>query len=181
LISQSESRRWLDFLKRHAQRGVELGGRGTLALTAFLAVYREGAETALMYQAMLGSQGQSRAGLLGLAAGVGVGLVALAHVALVIRATSVRLPLRAFFQFSGAVLFGMAVIFAGNAIYALQEYGLLKTTYLSGPGVWLGRGIPMLGLYPNVQTLSIQGLLLSGAVLALVLMLTDQPKAEVRG
>jgi high-affinity iron transporter len=181
LISQSESRRWLGFLKRQAQRGVELGGRGTLALTAFLAVYREGAETALMYQAMLGSQGQSRAGLLGLAAGLGSGLLVLAIVALVIRATSVRLPLRAFFQFSGAVLFGMAVIFAGNAIFALQEYGLLKTTYLSGPGLWLGQGIPMLGLYPNVQTLSIQGLLLAGAVLALVLMLTDRPRAEVRG
>ena len=96
-----------------------------------------------------------------------------------IRATSVRLPLRAFFQFSGVVLFGMAVIFAGNAIYALQEYGLLKTTYLSGPGVWLGRGIPMLGLYPNVQTLSIQGLLLSGAVLALAAG-ADGP-AEGRG
>ncbi len=181
LISQSESRRWLDFLKRQAQRGVEVGGRGTLALTAFLAVYREGAETALMYQAMLGSQGQSQAGLMGLAAGIGVGLVVLAVVALLIRATSVRLPLRAFFQFSGAVLFGMAVIFAGNAIFALQEYGLLKTTHLSGPGAWLGQGIPMLGLYPNVQTLSIQGLLLSGAVLALVLMLTDRPKAGVKG
>jgi len=181
LISQSESRRWLDFLKRQAQRGVELGGRGTLALTAFLAVYREGAETALMYQAMLGSQGQSRAGLVGLAAGLGVGLVVLAVVALVVRATSVRLPLRAFFQFSGAVLFGMAVVFAGNAIFELQQCGLLKTTHLSGPGGWLGQGIPMLGLYPNVQTLSIQGLLLSGAALALVLMLTDRPKAGVRG
>jgi high-affinity iron transporter len=130
---------------------------------------------------MLGSQGHSRAGLVGLAAGVGVGLLVLAVVALVIRATSVRLPLRAFFQFSGALLFGMAVIFAGNAIYALQEYGLLKTTHLSGPGSWLGQGIPMLGLYPNVQTLSIQGLLLSGAFLALVLMLTDRPKAGVKG
>ena len=178
LISQSESRRWLDFLKRQAQRGVELGGRGTLALTAFLAVYREGAETALMYQAMLGSQGQSRAGLLGLAAGLGVGLVALAVVALVVRATSVRLPLRAFFQFSGAVLFGMAVVFAGNAIFELQQCGLLKTTHLSGRWRWLGQGIPMLGLYPNVQTLSIQGLLLSGAVLALLLLLSDRPASE---
>ena len=181
LISQSESRRWLDFLKRQAQRGVELGGRGTLALTVFLAVYREGAETALMYQAMLGSQGQSRAGLVGLAAGLGVGLVVLAVVALLIRATSVRLPLRSFFQFSGAVLFGMAVVFAGNAVFELQQCGLLKTTHLSGPGDWLGRGIPMLGLYPNVQTLSIQCLLLTGAVLALVLMLTDRPKAGVGG
>ena len=89
--------------------------------------------------------------------------------------------MRAFFQFSGAVLFGMAVVFAGNAIFELQQCGLLKTTHLPGPGDWLGRGIPMLGLYPNVQTLSIQGLLLSGAVLGLVLMLTDRPKAGVRG
>ena len=71
LISQSESKRWMDFLKRQAQRGSSSAGRGTLALTAFLAVYREGAETALMYQAMIGGQGQSRAGLLGLAAGLG--------------------------------------------------------------------------------------------------------------
>jgi high-affinity iron transporter len=180
LISQSESRRWLAFLKRQAERGLELGGRGALALTAFLAVYREGAETALMYQAMLGSQGQSRAGLLGLAAGLVVGLLVLAAVALVVRATSIRLPLRAFFQFSGAVLFGMAVVFAGNAIFELQQCGLLKTTHLSGPGDWLGPGIPMLGLYPNVQTLSIQALLLAGAVLAMLLMLTDRPKAGVR-
>jgi hypothetical protein len=39
----------------------------------------------------------------------------------------------------------------------------------------------MLGLYPNLQTLSVQGLLLAGAVLALVLMLTDRPEVRVRG
>jgi high-affinity iron transporter len=181
LISQSESRRWLQFLQRQAQRGVELGGRGALALTAFLAVYREGAETALMYQALLGTQGQSRAGLLGLAAGLVAGLLVLVVLALIVRATSVRLPLRAFFQVSGAVLFGMAVVFAGNAIFELQQYGLLKTTALSAHLDWLGSGIPLLGLYPNVQTLSVQGLLLAGAVLALMLMLTDRPKVEVRG
>jgi high-affinity iron transporter len=176
LISQSESRRWLEFLKRQAQRGAGLGGRGALALTAFLGVYREGAETALMYQALLGTQGQSRAGLLGLAAGLGAGLVLLALLAGIVRATSVRLPLRAFFQFSGAVLFGLAVVFAGNAIFELQQCGLLRTTTLAtGPVAWLGTGIPMLGLYPNVQTLSVQGLLLAGAVLALVLMLADRP------
>jgi high-affinity iron transporter len=180
LISQSQSRRWLDFLKRQARRGVELGGRGTLALTAFLAVYREGAETALMYQAMLGTQGQSRAGLIGLAAGLVAGLAVLAVVALLVRATSVRLPLRAFFKFSGAVLFGMAIVFAGNAIFELQQCGLLKTTTLAGAGplAWLGQGIPILGLYPNVQTLSVQGLLLAGAALALVLMLSDRPVSE---
>ncbi len=167
LISQSESKRWLEFLKRQARRGVEMGGSGTLALTAFLAVYREGAEIALMYQAMIGSQAQSRVGLLGLVAGLGVGLVLLAGIALVIRATSIRLPLRTFFKLTGFVLFALAVIFSGDGIFALQESGLLKVT----PLTWLGRGIPLLGVHPNVQALSVQALLLAGAALALVLML----------
>ena len=81
LISQAQAKRWTDFLKRQARRGLEWGGGGTLAVTAFLAVYREGAETALMYQALLGSQGTTRAGLLGLAAGLVLGLAILAVVA----------------------------------------------------------------------------------------------------
>jgi len=167
LISQVESKRWMDFLKRQAARGAEIGGFGTLALTAFLAVYREGAETALMYQALIGGQGQSRDGLVGLASGLGLGLVLLAIVAYVIRATSIRLPLRAFFKLSGVVLFAMAVVFAGNGIFELQNAGILKTTDVE----WFGPGVPALGLYPTVQSLSVQGLLLAGAALALVLIL----------
>ena len=77
LVSQAETKRWMDFLKKQARRGLEWGGRGTLAVTAFLAVYREGAETSLMYQALIGSQGQTRPGVLGLASGFVVGLAIL--------------------------------------------------------------------------------------------------------
>ncbi|WP_074310172.1 FTR1 family protein [Singulisphaera sp. GP187] len=168
LISQSESKRWMDFLKRQAARGSEIGGLSTLALTAFLAVYREGAETALMYQALLGGHGKSREGLMGLAVGLGVGLVLLAVIALIIRASSVRLPLRSFFKVSGMILFAMAVVFAGNGIFELQNAGILKTTELE----WFGPGLPALGLHPNVQALSVQGLLLLGAGFALLLVLT---------
>ena len=167
----------MDFLKRQAARGAEAGGAGTLALTAFLAGYREGAETALMYQAMIGGQGHSREGLAGLAAGLGVGLVLLAGIAAAIRATSVRLPIRAFFKLTGLVLFAMAVVFAGNGIFELQVAGVLKTTPLE----WIGRGVPALGLHPTVQTLSVQGLLLAGAVLALVLLLTGEAPAAPKG
>ena len=73
LISRFEAKRWTDYLAKRARRGLELGGQGTLALTAFLAVYREGAETSLLYQALLGSEGRTRAGFLGLAAGVALG------------------------------------------------------------------------------------------------------------
>ena len=170
LISQSESKRWTNYLKRQVARGVAPGserkGRFALTLTAFLAVYREGAETALMYQALIGSQNGARAGLTGLAAGAAVAALVLAAFAYVIRAGSLRLPLRTFFQVTGGVLFAMAVVFAGNGIYELQSSGVLKLT----PLTWLGAGAPLLGVHPNVQALSVQGLLLAGAGLALVVM-----------
>jgi high-affinity iron transporter len=166
LVSQVQAKRWADFLKQRARRGLEWGGGGTLAATAFLAVYREGAETSLMYQALLGSQGTTRAGLLGLAAGLVLGLLILAVVAVLVRATSVRLPIRSFFQLSGLCLFGLAVIFAGNGVFELQNAGILLTT----PLAWLGGGFPPAGLYPNVQVVSVQGLLLAGAVLSWVLI-----------
>jgi high-affinity iron transporter len=162
LVSQAQAKRWADFLKQHARRGLEWGGGGTLAATAFLAVYREGAETSLMYQALLGSQGTTRAGLLGLVAGFVLGLMILVAVAAVVRATSVRLPLRAFFQISGLCLFALAVMFAGTGVFELQNAGILRTT----PLAWLGGGFPLAGLYPNVQVVSVQGLLLAGAVLS---------------
>lgn len=162
LVSHMQAKRWTDFLKQRARRGLEWGGGGTLALTAFLAVYREGAETALMYQALLGSQGTTRAGLLGLLAGLVLGLLVLTAVAALVRATSVRLPLRAFFQVSGLMLFALAVIFAGNAVFALQNAGYVVTT----PLLWLGGGLPLVGLYPSLQVVSVQGLLVAGAALS---------------
>jgi high-affinity iron transporter len=162
LVSQLEAKRWMDFLKKQARHGLELGGQGTLAATAFLAVYREGAETSLMYQALLGSEGRTESGFLGLTAGLVLGIVILAVVAYLIRATSVRLPMRVFFKLSGLFLFALAIVFAGNGVFELQNAGILLTTNLA----WLGRGLPWVGLYPNLQVVSVQGLLLAGAVLA---------------
>ena len=123
LISQLEAKRWMDFLKKQARHGLELGGQGTLAVTAFLAVYREGAETSLMYQALLGSEGRTQAGFLGVIAGLALGIVLLTVIAYVIRATSVRLPMRVFFKFSGLFLFVLAIVFAGNGVFELQNAG----------------------------------------------------------
>ena len=166
LVSQAETQRWMNFLKNQARRGLEWGGQGTLALTAFLAVYREGAETSLMYQALIGSQGQTRPGLLGLITGFVVGIAVLAAIAVIVRATSVRLPLRMFFKFTGLFLFALAVIFAGNGVFELQNAGILLTTHLA----WMGNGLPMAGIYPNLQAISVQGLLVLGALLAWALI-----------
>ena len=166
LISQLEAKRWMDFLKQQARRGLELGGQGTLAVTAFLAVYREGAETSLMYQALLGSEGRTQAGFLGLAAGLALGLVApgrdrRAHPRHQRAAAAARV-----LQVLGAVPLRLAIVFAGNGVFELQNAGILLTTNLA----WLGRGLPWAGLYPNLQVISVQGLLLAGAILAWVVI-----------
>jgi high-affinity iron transporter len=177
LISHVEAKRWMDFLKQQARRGLELRGRGALALTAFLAVYREGAETALLYQALLGSEGKSQAGLLGVVIGLVAGFGLLALIAVFIRATTVRLPVRAFFKLSGLFLFALSVVFAGNGVFELQNAGVLRTTNLG----WMGRGLPSLGLYSNVQVLSVQLLLLAGAVLAWLLIPREAASNRPRG
>jgi high-affinity iron transporter len=183
MVSQVESKRWTDFIKRQTRRGIEAGGLGTLALTAFLAVYREGAEIALMYQALIGSQGGSPAGTWGIAAGLGVGLAILAVIALIVRATSVRLPMRPFFAVSGLILFAMSIVFAGNGVFALQTAGIITTTSLH----LLGPGLPLLGLHPNVQVATTQGLILGGALLGWLLILVptrtvhETPPPSARG
>jgi high-affinity iron transporter len=173
LISHTEAKRWMDFLKRQARRGLELGGQGTLGLTAFLAVYREGAETSLLYQALLGSEGRTRAGFLGLAAGVALGLVLLGGIAILLRVSTVRLPMQKFFKLSGFFLFALAIVFAGNGVFELQNAGILLITNLA----WMGRGLPWAGLYPNLQVVSVQALLLAGAVLAWAVI----PRASLGG
>ncbi len=172
LIAQAESKRWTDYLKRQARKAAEVGGFGTLGLTAFLAIYREGAETALMYQAQAVLFGSTRMGGIGLLAGLGLGLVVLAALYKVLRTATVRLPMRAFFQVTGLILFTMAVIFAGKGVAELQSCGFLKVT----PLAWLGQGLPILGIYPNTQVLSVQGILLLGALAAFALL--NVPRAE---
>ena len=66
-------------------------------------------------------------------------------IAYLIRATSVRLPMRVFFKFSGLFLFALAIVFAGNGVFELQNAGILLTTNLA----WLGRGLPWAGSIPT--------------------------------
>ena len=52
LISSVEAAKWQQFIHEKVNTALEHGGGRALAFVAFLAVYREGAETALFYQAL---------------------------------------------------------------------------------------------------------------------------------
>ena len=53
LIARLEHKRWLEFVKARMWSAVSVGSAASLMLVGFTAVYREGFETALFYQALI--------------------------------------------------------------------------------------------------------------------------------
>ncbi len=140
------------------------GSAFALASAAFLAVYREGFETVLFYKALLVSGGPATGGTFApVASGIAVGGAILAIVYIAINKYGVRLPLKPFFGVTSAFLYYTAFVFAGKGIAELQEGGVVGTTVLQG---W--PRLPALGVYPTVETMLAQGLLLVLAIFALV-------------
>jgi high-affinity iron transporter len=153
IISKAEAERWQRYIQGRVKQAMTSGSSFALASAAFLAVYREGFETVLFYQALLTGAGGSRGAV---ALGFGVGCVVLAVVAGVFRVLGVRLPIRPFFLVTGALLYAMSVVFVGKGVHELQEAGVLGvTTVAAVPQV------DFLGIFPTLETLLAQGVLVA--------------------
>ena len=159
LISKVEAAKWQQFIRGKVNAALEHGGGTALAFVAFLAVYREGAETALFYQALF-NEGTGNG--LPIALGLLVGFGALAVVFTLFYRFGVRIPLRPFFATTSVLLYYMAFVFMGKGIRELQEGNLMSITVLPG-----FPHIEALGLFPSVETLLGQTLLLALFVFAL--------------
>src|SRR6185436_3332238 len=96
------------------------------------------------------SEAASRGGLV---AGVATAAVLLAILAWFISHYGAKLPLRLFFGFSSLFLAALAVIFAGKGVAALQAAGKLPVDPVAISG------FPALGIYPSVEGLALQALL----------------------
>jgi high-affinity iron transporter len=169
LISRVEAARWQKFIREKVDSALQHGGSKALALVAFLAVYREGAETALFYQALL-NEGSGI--LLPLLAGVLVGGLILAVIFTLFYRYGVRIPLRPFFAVTSVLLYYMAFVFMGKGIRELQEGGVVGITVLPG---W--PHVDAMGIFPSVETLLAQALLL--VLFAFALLKTFWPKRSV--
>ncbi|MDR1833149.1 MAG: FTR1 family iron permease [Propionibacteriaceae bacterium] len=157
LLSKTDSQAWGAYVKAKSSAAIESGRVWGLAFIAFLAVFREGAETIIFYQALFARTTDPGQIWLGL----GVGAVALVGVYLAIRYLGVRIPLRPFFLATSILLALMAVSFAGGGVKELQEGDVLAATTLPG---W--PTADLLGIYPTVETLAAQ--LLAIAAIALL-------------
>lgn len=145
LFARREMQQWQGFIQDRLGSAVNGGSLWAIVSVAFFAVYREGAETILFYQALVGdAEGQWHA----IATGFGLAVVALLIVYLLIFQLSVRLPLKHFFTGTAALLYALSVIFTGKAVLELQVAGWLGNSYL--PSV---PTISWLGLFPSLQSI----------------------------
>ncbi|PYP77448.1 MAG: hypothetical protein DMD35_15040 [Gemmatimonadetes bacterium] len=169
LISKVEAAKWQQFIRDKVNNALEHGGGRALTFVAFLAVYREGAETALFYQALF-NEGPNVA--FPLTMGILAGFAALAVIFTLFYRFGVRIPLRPFFSVTSVLLYFMAFVFIGKGVRELQEGNALPLTAIPG--------FPhseFLGLYPSWQgVLSQLALLL---LFAFALLKTFWPKRSV--
>ncbi len=169
LISKVEAARWQEFIREKVNTALSQGGGHALAFVAFLAVYREGAETALFYQALFNEGGHTAVPL---TLGIVVGFVALGIIFTLFYRFGVRIPLRPFFTTTSALLYYMAFVFAGKGVRELQEGGAVPITLLPG-----FPHIEWMGVFPSVETLLAQFVLI--ALFAFALAKTFWPKRSV--
>lgn len=123
---------WMVFWMKRAARNLkgELHGRldaalavgaGALAATAFIAVAREGLETALFLWTAVKSTGETTAPLLGASLGLATAVV----LGYLLYRGALRLNLATFFRWTGIALIVVAAGVLAYGVHDLQEAGLL--------------------------------------------------------
>lgn len=145
MISKADTKAWQSYIEGKVQHSVSGGNALSLGLAAFLAVYREGAEVVLFYQALLSDVG---AHIDAVWMGFGAGCVALAVIYGVIHYGSMKIPLKPFFLGTSIFMYCLAVSFAGSGVNKLQAGGVVGVTLI--PGM---EAIDLLGIYPTWETL----------------------------
>ncbi|HKY97968.1 MAG TPA: FTR1 family protein, partial [Gemmatimonadaceae bacterium] len=151
LISKVEAAKWQKFIREKVSTALDHGGGKALATVAFLAVFREGAETAMFYQALF-SEGNVAVPL---SLGILAGFAALAVIFTLFYRFGVRIPMRPFFTVTSVLLYYMAFVFIGKGIRELQEGNVVPITVMKGMP-----SMPSLGVFPSMETLAAQGILL---------------------
>ena len=169
MISKAESRKWMAFLKDQMNRGLDSGRVWSFAGVAFLAVYRECAETILFTEALLiEAVGHTWS----VFAGAILGALCVGLIAIAVQNAFRRLPMPVFFGVSGVFLSLLAVAFAGSSVSAFVAAGYLKPRPIPFPS------LPLLGIHPDLSSLAVQAVLIGLIAIAGMKTLRDSRLAD---
>jgi high-affinity iron transporter len=177
LVTRLEQRRWMEFVKAKVWTAATTGSTLALAGVGFTAVFREGFETVLFYQALI-SLGEGLG--IYIALGTALGLVALALAGLAIFKAGRKVPIKTFLTTAVALVMVVSVAFAGNAIRGLQEAALLPVTHLESLPKLPIFVSNLAGWYPTRETLLAQALLAFVYMLGAIWTFVVLPRRERR-
>lgn len=155
LHSKSNLADWQRYIREKSGAALARNSLLGLSLIAFLAVFREGAETALFYVGIAPS-----IAIGDLALGLGIGAAGLVAIGLAVLAFGLRIPIRPFFLGTSVIVYYLAFKFLGTGVHALQVSGIVPAS----PRAYLP-DIGLVGAFPTVETTLAQGFLLLGALL----------------
>jgi high-affinity iron transporter len=178
LVSRLEQRRWMEFMRARVSAAVTAGGAAAFAGLGFTAVYREGFETVLFYQALtLFAEGLTLWVVLG-AVAAALGLAGLGYAVLGLGRT---LPIRTMLMGGAGILLLLSVAFVGNAVRSLQEVDIIGVTPIDGGWARLPIFIAELtGIHPTVEGIVAQAVLLAVYVLGGLYVFAWKPARERR-
>jgi len=174
LLSNAGAKKWNDYIKSHVSESISSGSSTALWWTVFLAVFREGAETVLFYQALI-FDAKDSAGYSMIAAGFVVGLIVLLIVYFLFKIFAVKIPIKPFFIFTSAIIFYMSIVFVGKGVGELVEGKIFIPTIIKGLSFpdWMR---DWLGLMPYYESLVPQIIMVLALVIGIVIMESKQNK-----
>jgi len=164
MISKAESKAWSNYIQGRIQTSIDKKSMFGLAFTCFLAVFREGAEVILFYQAMFLGSSSAGGTVMAVILGILVAAVLLVFVYKAIIITGKKLPLKPFFYATSILMFVMVVAFVGGGISEFVDAGWITPKVLEGVPT-----ISILGLFPYAETLIAQAIALVVVIASLVL------------
>lgn len=164
LFLRQDGKRWQADLNAAAGRAVAAGSAWSFALLAFLAVFREGAETILFLHALAKSSGGWTLAVIGGLAGAAV-LLGLLFVAM--QMLAFRLPLRPLFLVTSLFLFVMGLRFVAAAVQEFQEQAYVDVHPAAVPQWIVDYGMnngswEAIGTQLALVVVAVAGLLLAG-------------------
>jgi high-affinity iron transporter len=159
LIARVEQRRRMEFMRARVATAIAAGSATAFAALGFTAIYREGFETVLFYQALLlFAQGLG----LWVALGAATAVVALGGVAYAILRLGRTLPIKPMLVTGASMLLLLSVAFVGNAVRSLQGADMVRATPVHAgwarPPVFVGE---LTGIHPTRESLLAQAVLLA--------------------
>ena len=175
MLSKSETEAWNNYIKKQVAGAAVTGSVFALAFTAWLAVFREGAEVVLFLYPLVTSTDP-----MVIWGGILVGFVVLAIIFIIMRVYSVKLPLKPFFMVMSTLMFIMAISFLGSGITELIEGNVITGTYIP----WIPTGnevLTVLGINPWVETIVPQILLLLVTVVIYLIHFRKEKNSKASG